>query len=145
MRLGFQQTLIDHVEQCRWPEGLAQTTRCAEFGGHALDVGARNLQIGKGMAGNSEQRHRRRALVEQSDRLEAAYIGHEHVDNHEVEGRIIESGKTVRAAVCDRDPEAVLRQPGTNGQADMRIVVDNQNTGITASLPLAILPGPCQR
>jgi hypothetical protein len=26
------------------------------------------------------------------------------------------------------NPETVLRQPGPNGQADMRVVVDNQNT-----------------
>src|SRR5438445_4838967 len=68
-----------------------------------------------------------------SDLLEAAHIGHEDVDDdHQVEGRTVESGETAGAAIGDRDPQTTLPQPGSNGQADMRLVVDNHDTAHNA-------------
>jgi hypothetical protein len=80
--------------------------------------------------------------VKQSDRIETAHMGHEDVDDHQVEIRSVESGETVGAAVRDRNPEAVLHQPGANSQTDMQVVIDNQVQRITASLPLRFQPRP---
>jgi hypothetical protein len=80
-------------------------------------------------------------LVKQSDRIETAHMGHEDVDDHQVEIRSVESGETVGAAVCDRNPEAVLRPPGTNSRIDMLVVIDD-TVRVTASLPLRFQPKP---
>jgi hypothetical protein len=80
-------------------------------------------------------------LVKQSDRIETAHMGHEDVDDHQVEIRSVESGETVGAAVCDRNPEAVLRPPGTNSRIDMLVVIDD-TVRVTASLPLCFQPKP---
>jgi hypothetical protein len=66
-------------------------------------------------------------IMEHANRFEAVHIGHEDIDDHQVERRIVESDKTIGAAVCDRDLETIALQPRANGEADMRIVVDDQN------------------
>ena len=40
----------------------------------------------------------------------------------------VESGETVGATVRDRNPDAVLRQPGANSQTNMQVVIDDRDT-----------------
>jgi hypothetical protein len=66
-------------------------------------------------------------IVKRADRLEAAHIRHEDIDDHLIEGRIVERREAGRASIGDLDLEAIALEPGPNGEADMRIVIDNQN------------------
>jgi hypothetical protein len=66
-------------------------------------------------------------IVKYPDRFEAAHIGHEDIDDHQIERRIVESDETVGAAIGDGDPKTIPLEPSANGEANMRIVVDNQN------------------
>jgi hypothetical protein len=70
---------------------------------------------GKGVAGNRDQRHRRRALVEQPDRLEAAHRRHEDIDDHQIETGIGQRSETIGTAIRSRDPEPT------------RLVIDHEN------------------
>jgi hypothetical protein len=53
---------------------------------------------------------------------------HEGVDDYQVETGFIEGRETVGAAIGDRHPNAVLLPPGAKSQADLGVVVDNQDT-----------------
>jgi hypothetical protein len=79
----------------------------------------------EGRIGNRDQWHRWSALVKPPDRLEAAHIGHEDIDDHQLERCVVEGGETVDAAIGDRNPKTVPLEPSPNGEADMRIVIDN--------------------
>jgi hypothetical protein len=72
-------------------------------------------------------RNGRRTLVKYPDRFEAAHMRHEDVDDHQIEGRILKSDETGRAAVSDRDLEATSVEPRLYRKADVQVIVDNQS------------------
>ena len=61
LRLGFRQAFVDHAEQRRWPEGLAQAPRRTEAEGHFEAGKILGFRTRKGVTGNCDQRDRRRA------------------------------------------------------------------------------------
>jgi len=65
--------------------------------------------------------------VKYPDRLEATHLRHEYIDDHQIEGRVLESDETGRAAVGDRDFEAASVEPRLYRKANVRVIVDNQN------------------
>ena len=73
--------------------------------------------------------------MKQPDRLAITEVLHEDVDNHQIEAEMIESGQAGSAAVRKLDAEPVIPQPALSGPADMRIVVDDQNTAHHGPLP----------
>src|SRR5580704_10748954 len=56
------------------------------------------------------------------------HVGHEDIDDHQVESGTIEGRDAVDAAVGDRNPETMLIEPGAHGLPDMRIIVHDQNS-----------------
>jgi hypothetical protein len=127
MGFGFRQAFVDRAEQCRGPERLAQAARRTELERHAQEVGVAHLWIGEGISGNRDQRHGGRMVVEYPDRLETAHPRHENVDDHQIERGIVERKQAAGAAIGDRNLKAVPLEPGPNGEANVRIIVDNQN------------------
>ena len=55
------------------------------------------------------------------------HIGHEDINDHQVERRIVESEETAGTTIGDRDLEAVALQPRPNGETDMWVVIHNKN------------------
>src|ERR1700730_15816616 len=127
MRLGPRRTCVDHAEQGRWRKRLAQAARRAKFLSHSREVGTGRVRNREGGSGNRDQRHARRVLVEHPDRFETAHIGHEDIDNHQIERYLLEGGETLGSTIGDRDPKTIPLEPSANGQTDMRIVIDYQN------------------
>jgi hypothetical protein len=63
--------------------------------------------------------------VKYPDRFETAHAGHEDIDDHQIERRIVESDEAGSAAIGDRDLETIALEPSPNGEADMRIIINN--------------------
>jgi hypothetical protein len=63
--------------------------------------------------------------VEYPDRLEAAHVRHEHVDQHHVESRGFKRAETRIATLGNDDLEAVLLQTDLNGRANHWVVIDH--------------------
>jgi len=64
-------------------------------------------------------------MVKYPDRFETTHAGHEDIDDHQIERRIVESDEAGGTAIGDRDPETIALEPSPNGEADMRIIIDN--------------------
>src|SRR6266566_1437932 len=128
MWLGFRYTLVNRTEQGGRLERLAQTARRSQPGSNSKKVGRGCFGIGKGRSRDRDQRHRGGAVMKHPDRLEAPHVGHEDVDDHQIECGMLQSGKAADAAVGDGNPEAMLPEPNADGLADMWIVIDHENT-----------------
>jgi len=135
MRLGLRQAFVDHAQQRRRPEGLAQAARRAEPERHSEEVGTGPIEVGKGISGNRDQRHRRRVIVKYPDRFEATHIGHEDIDDHQVERRIVESEEAAGATIGDGHLETIALQPCANGETNMWVVIHYQNASHTGLSP----------
>jgi hypothetical protein len=66
--------------------------------------------------------------VEYPDRLEAAHVRHENIDDHQVEGRAFQRPKSGFTAVGDGHLKIVSLKIDLDGHADHWIVVDDENT-----------------
>jgi len=75
----------------------------------------------------ANQRYRGCAIVKYPDRFETAHAGHEDIDDHQIERRTVESDEAGGAAIAMATFEAIVPEPRLNGEADMRIVIHNQN------------------
>jgi hypothetical protein len=141
-RSRFRQAFVDHGQERRRSERLAQAARRAEFKRHPQEIGRRRIEVGKGVARHRDQRNARGAFVEDSDRLEAAHVRHENVDNHQVEPAALQRPQPGVAAVGDRDLEIVPSQIDVDGHADRRIIVHNENALHAVSPRLDPLASP---
>ena len=65
--------------------------------------------------------------MEDPDRLEAAHVRHENIDDHQIERRAFERPKPGLAAVGDGHRKVVALKIDLDGLADHRIVVNDEN------------------
>ena len=65
--------------------------------------------------------------MENPDRLEAAHVRHENVDDHQIDAAAVERTKPRFAAIGHHHLEVVTFQKDLDGHADHRIVVDDEN------------------
>jgi hypothetical protein len=56
--------------------------------------------------------------------------------------RPVEHGEAVSTATCDLDRKATSLKPSANGQAEMRIVIDNQNAAHDGLLAVTLRVRP---
>ena len=127
MGFGFRQAFVDDAEQCRRPERLAQAARRAEPERHSQEVGAAQFWVGKaypeiaisGTAGAWSWN----ILINSKPRICGMKTSTIIKSNVELSSATRAAG----TAIGDRDLKAIALEPGANGEANMRIIVHNQN------------------
>src|SRR5260221_8307721 len=139
-RCRFGETLVDDGQQCVRAERLPQAARGAEFESHPEKIRRRRNGIREGISGHRYQRSSRRTFVEYPDRLEAAHVRHEDVDEHHVERRGFKRMDACFSAVSDGYFEAPALQIDLDGCAYHRVVVDHAITPHDSSPPTDIRP-----
>src|ERR1700742_358659 len=132
----FCQTFVDCREQRVRRERLAQAERCAKFEGHSEKVGRGVVEARKGVAGHRDQRNLGRAFVEHPDRLKAAHMRHEDIDEHDVECRAFQRANPCLTAVGDGYFKALTLKTDLNGHAHHWIVIDHENTRHLPTSPI---------
>jgi hypothetical protein len=115
------------VLQLRRRERLAQARGRAELDRHAEEIRRRSIGGAERIAGHHDDRQTRRALAERLDRLEPIHVGHEDVDDGDVERVGLDRLGAVVAALGENDRMSLALEDALHHHANHGVVVDDEN------------------
>ncbi len=137
---AFGKAFVYDRQQCDRRERLAQASHRAELESHSQEVRSRRVEVRKGVSRHRNQRNSRHTFVEYPDRLEAAHVRHENVDNRQVDDGVLERAKSSFAAIGYRHSETVIE--GTLSPVELPPSVEEKMPAISRppSRLLQVLP-----
>jgi len=115
------------VQQFGRRERLAQARGRAEIDRHAEEIRGGPVGGAERVAGHDDDRQVRRAPAEGLDRLETVHVGHEDVDDGDVERVGLDRLRAVVAAFRQHDRVTLAFQDALHDESNHRVVIDDQN------------------
>jgi hypothetical protein len=117
-------------QQFRRTEGLLKTVDRTKFRRHVQEI--RRKSASGIMSGNDNDRHPRPGSLRVTDNFQPIHIGHEKIDDQQIELSDLKKLKTFSAILSENDLMTVALEHDVHGRPNRRIIVDNQNICHTA-------------